>query len=189
MAEEIKDGTGGGYIAAVNEQNRLEVFATTEEFVADVSHRNGEAFILASDFVALTTTGSFNAIMYIKNNSDKDLYIRSIRVCGDGSGTAQIRLIRNPTSGTIVSEANLADQLSSNFGSTKQFEGLAYSASGDGKTLTDGDNFTNFINHLPGHSTEDFRGAVILKKGSSLGITCKPTIATNFCVEVVCWFK
>lgn len=186
--ESIIDGTGSSYEAKVDSKNRLSTFAITEGRIADAS-KDGDTFVLASDFISLTTTASFNAMMYIKNESDKDLFIQTIRTCSTGSGHMQFRLIRNPTTGTIVSDANDADQFAANFGSNKEFEGLAYSASADGKTITDGDNFTQFTNHSPGHSTEDYRGAVVLPKGSSLGITCKPSVAGEVCLEVVCWFE
>jgi len=185
----ILDGTGGGYEAKVNNQNRLETFSITEDRVADISNKTGDTFILASDFISLTTTASFNALMFIKNNSDKKLYIQTVRGCSTGSGTMQFRIIRNPTEGTIVSDANNSDQLSANFGSSNTFNGLAYSASGDGKTITDGSNLTQYINHSPGHSIEDYRGAVVIPKGGSMGITCKPSVSTTICLEIICWFE
>src|SRR5210317_1734856 len=157
--ESIIDGTGSSYQAKVDNKNRLSTFAISEGKIGDAS-KDGDSFVLASDFISLTTTASFNALMYIKNDSNKDLLIQTIRSCSDATGTLQFRLLRNPTAGTIVSDANVADQLAANFGSNREFEGLAYSASADGKTFTDGDDFTQYINRSPGHSIEDYRGAV-----------------------------
>lgn len=185
----ITDGTGSGNGAGVNSENRLEVQAVTQTRVADVSERDGEGFIIASDFISLTTTGSFNGVLYLKNTNTKDVLIQRIRVCSDASGSAQVRLIRNPTAGTLISDANLADQLSSNAGSNKTFAdfGLAYSASGDGKTVTDGSNWSNFINRSPGHSVQNYDGALILPRGSSMAVTVKPSASTTLCVEVQLW--
>jgi len=186
---ELSDGTGFGYRAKVNNQNQLETLAVTTNRVADISNNEETAHLIATDFVSLTTTGSFNALLYIKNNSSKTLFIQTIRTCSDGSGSLQLRLIKNPTSGTIVSDASAADSRSSNMASSVSFDGLAYTASGDGKTITDGDNLTQFINKSPGHSIQEYDGAVVIPKGKSIGLTCKPSVATTVCVEVQCWFE
>lgn len=190
MSTQILDGSGSGYAAKVNSLNRLETFSIIENRVADVSKRTGLSFVLASDFISLTTTGSFNGIMYVKNESDKyDLYIDKVRTCSDIMGNVQIRILRNPTAGTLVSDANLADQLSANVGKEEPFDGLAYSASGDGKTVTDGENFSQFINHSPGHSIQEYDGAVIIPRGKSIAMVAKPSVAMTLCAEIQCWFE
>jgi hypothetical protein len=186
---EILDGTGKGYSAKVTNDNRLETFSITEQRVADISLNTGKGFLIASDFVSLTTTASFNGILYIKNTSDLNLFIDKIRTCSAATGSVQCRLIKNPTTGTLISDANAADKLSSNLGSSEIFGGDAFAASGDAKTVTDGDNLTQFINRSPGHSIQDYAGSVILQKGNSLAITCKPSASTDLCIEVQCWFE
>lgn len=189
MAEQIRDGTGQGYLVAVDKDNLMKTFAVTENRVADISKRKEDTYLISSDFISLTTTASFNALMYIKNTLDKDLYIQTIRTCSDGSGSVQIRMVKNPTAGTIIDNANDADKLSSNLGSAKTFGGTAYAASGDAKTLTGGTNFTQFINRSPGHSIQDYEGAIIIPKGQSLGILGKPSVATDICIEVQAWLE
>lgn len=189
MSEMILDGTGKGYKAKVNSNSRLETFSISEERIADVS-KTGYSFLVATDFIDLTTTGSFNGLLYIKNNSStKDIFIKTMRICADGSGTAQCRLIRNPTAGTLISEATPADNLSSNAGSNVNFDGLAYTASGDGKTVTDGSNWTQFINRMPGHSVQHYDGAIVIPNGQSMALTVKPSAATTICIEVQAWFE
>jgi hypothetical protein len=186
----LVDGTGNGYQAAVNSSNRLEVQAVTTPTTANISQRDGQCFIVASDFVSLTTTGSFNGIMYVKNTAtDKDLHIEKLRACGDGSGSVQLRVIKNPTSGTLISDANSADINNANLSSAVAFSGLAYAASADGKTVTDGTNFTQFISMLPGHTIQEYSGAIILGPGDSMAITAKPSASSNFCIEVQCYFE
>jgi len=185
----IQDGTGSGNSAKVNDQKQLETLSVTTSRVADISENEETAHLIATDFISLTTTGSFNALLYIKNNSSKTLFIQTIRTCSDSTGSLQIRMIKNPTAGTIVSDANAATSLSSNMASSVSFDGLAYSASGDGKTITDGDNLTQFINKSPGHSIQEYEGAIVIPKGTSIGLTCKPSASTTVCVEVQCWFE
>lgn len=188
----IEDGTGSGNKAKVNEQNRLETFSVVESRISDISNREGKSYILTSDFVALTTTGSFNGMIYLKNTStDKDLYIDRVRVCGTGTSmnAMQCRFVKNPTTGTLISDANAGISVASNLGSNEAFEGLNYAASGDGKTVTDGTQFSQFTIHLPGHTIQEYNGAIIIPNGSAMAIEVKPGAATTACIEVQCWFE
>lgn len=182
----IKDGAGTGKSAKVDDDNRLLTATIAEPYNAHVSKEDGLSFILASDFVSLSTTGSFNGIMYIKNTSaSNNMFIQRIRVCGTETGSIQCRLISNPTAGTLVSDANAADQLNANLSSSNQFsaQGLVYAASGDGKTVTDGSNLSNFIIRSPGHGIQEYEGSIILGPGDSIALTCKPSAATTLCAE------
>src|SRR6056300_1099407 len=141
----IEDGTGSGKKASVNANNRLDTFSITETRVADISNRDGRLFILTSDFVALTTTGSFNGMIYLKNTStDRDMYIDRVRICGTGTSmnAMQCRFVKNPTTGTLISDANAGISVASILGSNEEFTGINYAASGDGKTVTDGTQFS-----------------------------------------------
>lgn len=187
---QIADGTGTGNLAKVNSRNRLETLAISEPRVADISKTFGRAFILASDFISLTTTGSFNGILYIKNtSSDYDLFIDKLRVCSSASAFLQCRIINNPTTGTLISDANAADQLSSKIGSSQTFLGLAYAASADGKTVTDGANMSQFINMSPGHTIQEYDGSIVIPNGQAIALTIKPSASTTVCAEVQCWFE
>lgn len=188
----IEDGTGSGKKAKINEQNRLETFSIVESRISDISNRDGRSYILTSDFVALTTTASFNGMLYIKNTStDKDLYIDRVRVCGTGTSmnAMQCRFVKNPTTGTLISDANAGISVASNLGSNEEFEGVNYAASGDAKTITDGTQFSQFTIHLPGHTIQEYNGAIIIPNGSAMAIEVKPGTATTACIEVQCWFE
>lgn len=186
----ILDGAGSNRRAKVNSRNKLLVRSTAEPIVAAVSAEQGLSYLLASDFISLTTTGSFNALMYVKNTStNKNLHIGKIRTCSSGSGFMQVRLIAQPTSGTIVSDANSSDLSNANLSSGNVFDGISYSASGDGKTITDGSNFAQFINMSPGHSVQDYEGSIVLGPSDSIGLTCKPSVATIICIEIQCYFE
>lgn len=193
MATQIETGTGnGGYRATVNEQNRLETFSITESRLADISYREGDSFILTSDFVSLTTTGSFNGIFYVKNTDPtKVILIDKIRICGTGSsmGSLKCKFFKNPTTGTLISDANLGMAVAANLGSTKDFVGTVYSASGDGKTITNGEQMSQFTIHLPGHTIQEYNGALLLTGGTALGIAVQPSYATEACLEVQCWIE
>ena len=186
MAEALKDGTGSGRLAKVNFDNRLEVEAIVFTGLEHISEHQEESFYLASDFVALTTTASFNAIFYVKNNENKDLHLYNIRSCGEMG--QQWKMIKNPTAGTLVSDANAGDNNNINFKSTNVLEADVYGASGDGKTITDGTQITQWINGT-GHSTQEVLGAIILAKGDSIALTCKPATAGTVCVNMLVYLE
>jgi len=190
MAEQIIDGTGKGFRAQVDEFNRLSTNCVTQSRIADRSKRSGDGFILATGFISLTTTGSFSGAAYVKNTSEtKDLFIKSIRTCGDGTGSIKIKILANPTTGTLISNANAGHANSSNLGVSTTFEGLYYVASGDGKTVTDGTHVAQFINKMVGHSVQDYEGAIVVPNGKSFAIVMQPSVATDVCVEIQCWFE
>ena len=192
MITQIEGGTGSGYRAKVDTENRLSTFSITETRLADISARTGDAFILTSDFVSLTTTGSFSGIMYIKNTSTtENIFVDRIRICGTGSsmGSLQTKLVKNPTAGTLISDENAGISIPANLGSQEVFSGLNYAASADGKTVTDGTQFSQFTIHLPGHTIQDYQGNLIIPGGASMGIALKPSYSTEACIEIQCWFE
>lgn len=192
MGVQIQDGTGKGFRAAVNENKRLETFSITESRIADVSNREGRSFLLTSDFISLTTTGSFNGMMYIKNtDTSKIVFIDKIRVCGTGSSGnyAQVKFYKNPTTGTLISDANAGISVPAHLGSQEIFPGLIYAASGDGKTVTDGTQMSQFTLHTPGHTIQEYDGMIIIPGGSALAIVVKPSNTVEACVEVQCWVE
>ena len=198
MGFQIQDGTGSKRKAGVDINNRLETLSIVESRVSDISGREGKSFILASGFIPIgvATGDTFQAHTYIKNNSNDDLLIEAIRLCSTaGSGSMnmegfQTKLVKNPTSGTLIGEAVVAPGINAaNLGSSQSFGGTVYVASASGKTFTDGSFMSNFTTHSPGHTIQIYSGALILKKGTSLGIELKPTAAGEVCSEIQCWFE
>jgi hypothetical protein len=192
MAQQLEDGTGSGSRVKVTSDNRLETFSITESRMADISLRNGKAFIITSDFVALTTTGAFNGMLYIKNtDTSRDLFVDKVRVCGTGTSmnAMQCKFYKNPTTGTLISDANDGIVVPSNLGSNEVFTGDIYAASGDAKTVTNGTQFSQFTIHLPGHTIQEYDGALIIPGGSALAIAVQPSAATTACIEIQAWYE
>ncbi len=192
MGQQIEDGAGTGKRVRVTNTNRLETFSITESRLADISLRDGESYIITSDFVSLTTTASFSGMLYVKNtDTSKNLFIDKVRVCGTGTSmnAMQCKFFKNPTTGTLISDANDGIVLPANLGSNVTFTGDVYAASADGKTVTDGTQFSQFTIHLPGHTIQEYDGALILPGGSSLAIVVQPSAATTACIEIQCWFE
>jgi hypothetical protein len=175
--------------------NKLLVESTSLPFIAYESEDQANSFLVASGFIALTTTGSFNGMLYMKNtdSQNRNFHIHHFRVCSglgaSASSTLQIQCKLNATAGTLISDANAATVTNMNTNSNKAFGGDVYAASGDGKTVTDGSSFTQFINRAPGHSIQDYDGSIVIGNGVSFTIECKPSEAQTVCIELIGYFK
>lgn len=190
----LKDGSGNGFSAKVTEDYKLETQSVTSSLASYESERHGDAFILSTNFISLTTTASFNGILYVKNteSSNKSLYIEQIRVCGGlcaGASTMQVRILKNPTAGTLISDQNAGFAENANTLSGKLFSGDFYVASADGKTITDGAHWSNFQGHAPGHSLQEYDGTIIIGRNDSLAIELKPSVSMSVCMEIICYYK
>lgn len=188
----IEDGKGTGYKVEITKEQKISCDASITSHLAHESKTYGESFVIASGFISLTTTGSFNGLLYVKNTtSEKNFHVEKVRICSSGSGYMQIEVKKNPTTGTLISDANAATTNALNFGSSKVLSGRAdvYAASGDGKTVTDGSDLSQYINMSPGHSHQDYEGALILHNGDSIAISCKPSVSTEICIELLGFFE
>lgn len=173
----LENGVGNGSKARVDANNQLHVFAVTED-EQNSAAEHGQLYNINSGLVALTGT-SDSAVIYFKNNESSvngesnfiitsiifGLYTRSATVTNAATAT----LIRNPTAGTIVSDANVAPMISnSNFGSSNTLDSLVYSATGTGKTFTDGSDHAMVL--LSEGRTAAPSLNIDLAKGASLGV-------------------
>ncbi len=191
----LEDGTGSGSKAKVNNHNQLYVEAVTRTEISEVSQGEGEAYVVATGFISVTTTAGYSGLLYIKNTDSegRDMFIEHIRLCGTFSGAmdandVQCKVIKNPSTGTLISGASAAYSENANFGSANTFHGLAYKGA-DSTTVTDGSWFTQFTTHLPGHTIADYNDAIILPKNKSIAFLVKPSVATEVCMEVNVHFK
>ena len=101
----IDDGTGSGYKAKVDSDNRVHTNAISrEEVVQSVFLGNG--YNINTGAVTITNDTTDNAIFYLKNNGNDDLIVHEILIIlgtstgGVGDGT--LKVFRNPTGGTII---------------------------------------------------------------------------------------
>lgn len=170
----LTDGTGKGISAKVDGENRLHVFSQSLNSLKAAIFR-GDAYAVSTDFTQLTTDGE-SALMYIKNESDRDVFLDIFRfVAGastNGSGPGRLRIQVNPTAGTVIDDAINLFVANVNLGSQNTFNGFAY-AGGEGKTLT------GFLgqNTLLTPKDEDRYEAnlnAILPKGFAVGVSYQP---------------
>lgn len=185
----IKDGTGTGNQLAINSNNQAKTFSEIRTEIATISLEKGQAYVVSTGFISLTTTASFSGILWIKNTDTegRDMFIEHIRVCASCAcvdmEALQCIVYRNPTTGTLISGASDAYTANANFGSANEFNGLAYKGA-DANTITNGDWFTQFVTHMPGHSIQDYNDSIVIPKNGSIGFAIKPTHAAEVCMEV-----
>lgn len=176
MAEQIIDGTGRGFRVLVDSSNRLHTQAVTETIVESASE-DGRAFNINTGTINLTTANE-SALLYLKNNGDRDIHISSVGyLLGNstgGSGDVILKVIKNPTAGTVVSDAIATDILENkNVGSSNIITVDAYKG-GEGKTLTDGSNFYYSLIAGAARPYVISTGTVVIPKGGSIGVKVTP---------------
>ena len=174
MAEQIKDGSGTGYLAKVDTDNRLFTRSVTqsEEFFAN---ENGNAYNLNTGIVDLTDANE-TTIFYMKNNEEKDFIITAVVVgvwASDGDGLdMNATFVRNPTTGDIITNAsNVAINSNRNYGSSNTLTADVY-VGASGETVVNGND------HILVRITEESRNVITinerLPKGTSFAVNILP---------------
>lgn len=186
MGFNIEDGTGQGYLAEVDSLNRLRTFSITEPDV-DAASEEGNSYNFNTGIINLTSANK-SAVFYIKNNGDDSLVIPTLfYLIGNstgGSGDVIVTVLRNPTAGTIISNATAMEMngVNRNFGSSKSLTVDSYKGQ-EGTTFTDGDKvIESILNQTPTRAAISV-GAIVLPKGTSIGIDITPA-AGNTSVDV-----
>jgi hypothetical protein len=129
MSDVLKDGTGKGNTAKVDSNNRLHVGAVSRE-EERYALAKGDFFITSSGVVTLTDDAE-TTVWYIKNNSDRDLYLGTYIISGGpstgGSGPGKTKTYSAPSATSpIITEAKAGVEGNANLASSKQFNGLVY---------------------------------------------------------------
>jgi hypothetical protein len=168
----IEDGKGSGKLAHVDSSQRLTTFATTESEQAFESF-NGNAYNINTGAVTLTTAGE-SAVFYMKNTSTNTWVTETLfYLLGNstsGTGDMDVTVERNPTGGTIVTNAVAVDiNANRNFGSSNTLTGDFYKGV-EGDTLTGGtDAVFSIFGSYPARAAIDV-GTIIMPPGSSIGV-------------------
>ena len=175
----IKDGKGRGFTAAVNTSNRLETnsVVVSEEEAAGLE---GQAFALSTTTVSFTAATE-SGILYLKNESESTLILDRARVmlgtATGGTGDWTLKFLRNPTGGTIITNALTAGILNINHGSSQSPTG-DYFRGVQGDTLTGGQG-ADFPIKSSGDGQIIFPFTRILPTGASFGILLTPPTGTT----------
>lgn len=173
----IEDGTGLGFDARVDENNRMHVHAVN---VTEVVHaaEQGLAYNLNTGQISVTNDAT---LVYLKNNETRDFVISAIAIGNDGGATYSTRplitVVRNPTGGDLISDQTGVDMNQNrDFGSSRVFDSDAYKGK-TGGTLTGGNDIAVLQSTTGGRDffTLDF----VLTEGSSIGLTYTANISSG----------
>lgn len=179
----IKDGSGKGYEARVTENQRLSTI-TVSESIAATHAFTGDAYNVNTGTINLTSANK-SALFYFKNNEDQDIVITAFfYLLGntDGTGDTLVQIERNPTGGTLVSGGTSFSPVNRDFGSKNTLT-VDCLKGAEASTLTGSDGVAvESIFSGVGRQTVSV-GAIVLRKGSSVGITVTPP-ASNTDMDV-----
>jgi hypothetical protein len=175
MAEEIIDGTGTGKRALVDSNNQLHTFSVTETEQKQSAELGNEYNINTGTIAFSTNSSTRTTLVYFKNDEDQDYIITAIAIgLGTRSATvsdaANVYIVRNPTSGTTITNANDVDSKSNtNFGSNKTLKAttLVYKGA-DGEGATSGGTDHGILYMSDGRLFASLN--IELPKGSSVAI-------------------
>lgn len=177
MAEQIIDGKGSGFRAQVDSDNRLHVNSVTRLQI-DQAALLSEAYNISTGSMSLTSANE-SGVFYLKHEGIDPLVIKEILVIlgasTGGSGSGLIKIIKNPTTGTLITEAKAAATVSNrDFSSSKELSTLVYKGE-EADTLTDGDTFAVSSRDAGFAGVVSFDAApIVLRKGNSIALTFTP---------------
>lgn len=173
MGFQILDGTGKNIKAKVSDGNRLYTQSVNRSEREEES-LVGEAYIIGTGFVNLTTSGT-SAVLYFKNNEDLDLVITRflVGVKKSAGGTENFVtgiIYKNPTS-MVSGTGNPLAINNVNFGSSNTVD--ADSEIGQqGALLAGGSAYLATVAPTESLTSED--ASTVLPKGSSIGVFITP---------------
>jgi len=178
MAVEIQDGAGTGNRAKVDNDKRLHVNSvnrTQDEQAALL----GQAYNLSTGTVTLTT-GNKSCVSYLKYTGEDPFVIKEIIIIPSSStggvGNAVIEIFKNPTTGTVITNAlPFTSVLNRDFSSSNNLGNEADIFKGvEGDTITDGQSFA-FTTRDNFDIPVTFDAAnIVLRKGNSIGVCATP---------------
>jgi len=193
MSTIIKDGSGQGFSARVDADNRIYT-RTVNENEFEHAVRNGRAFNINTEFISITTgSTSEQAILYLKNNEDNDIvltgwFIGTANSSGTTTGVGPLmKVYYNPTGGSIISDASEVTVVNRQAGSSNTFDLTVYKATGSEKTIT-GFETTPVLFQTQAKEGRTFGSIYLsLRKGASLGVVYIPNGAQP--VEIYTGFQ
>lgn len=177
MSITIKDGTGSGNVAKVTNEKRLETSAVTET-EKDHACILGDTYNINTGDITLTDANE-TTVLYIKNNESNPLVltalIYNLGASTGGSGDVKINVLRNPTTGDIVTNASAVEAVSNqNYGSSKSLTADVYKGATADAVITDG---TVSVSTRSASNTGRIvvsLGALVIPQGSSLAVNYTP---------------
>ena len=174
----ISDGAGTNYEMKVGLDHRAHVDAVTFG-KSEIEVERGNGYNVNTGAITLTDATP-TSVLYVKTNEDKPVIITALfymtGVSTGGSGDQIITVYKNPTAGSIITNAVDAEMpaVNRNFGSSKTFDGNVYKGATADNDFTDGDKVIESLLNASSKRTVLAVGDIVMPKGSSLGISITP---------------
>lgn len=178
------NGKGARIPAEVDSLYRLATKSVVKSVLENAS-LDGDSYNFNTGNITLTS-GSKSAVAYLRNDTGKELGIETVGyLMGNSTGglaieNVEMEIIRNPQTGTIITNAVPADVfINKNFGSSNTFQisDLKRYKGVEGDTFTDGELAFPSLLKAPG-AYPITTGLIVLPNGSSIGVNITPQ-ATN----------
>lgn len=180
-----------GKTARVNSDNTLAVHSIT---ISEAEHATdlGQSYNINSGTVVLTSA-NVSGVLYFKNNEDINIHIDHVIILlgnttgGDATDSATVKVLSNPTTGTVISDAVDADMIQNrNVGESSVLDADVYKGA-EGKTFTDGEEMIGSL--LSAGTRAGFLLDITIPKGKSIGVTIEPqdsNTSMKIMVALVC---
>lgn len=170
---QLEDGSGKGYLARVDETNRVRT-RTVSESEQNEQASLGLAYSIPSGFITLTNTAE-SAIFWLRNDESQDLlitrFLASVRKStGATENHARVLIYYNPTGMTSGTSTSLTP-VNLNFGSSNTLSNTSEIGQ-QGAALTGATLFGGFV--IPTESLTSESSSIVLPKGAAIGVTCVP---------------
>lgn len=181
MPIEIEDGEGSSRRAGVDPRFRLKVASLTET-ESNYHTSLGLKFNVNTGDITLTNA-SKTTVLFFKNNDNRDVIIDALIYnlgATNGTGDILIDVVRNPTTGDIVTNANspqvgTGEEANMNYGSSTTLDADIYIGASGEAVVTDGaENVLTRSASSTGRILISPGGGALLPKGSSMAINYTP---------------
>jgi hypothetical protein len=194
MAEQIKDGTGKGYLVQINEYNRLLTSTVHVDLRTHISSIHAQSYTINTGSLTLSAPNTWHWVLYFKNTStSRNLHIDRFAFNWNGGSTNFNRPLEVnnviPLAGTPTANHTAVNPSQGNHLSANIAEMDVYKWDGVGGGMTDatgpsgGERFFS-----QGHSTVDWGGSIIMRLDDFVGFQVRSTEIGVFGVELEVFF-
>lgn len=162
----IKDGSGKGYFAKVDRNNRLWTYSTQRKEIAFISEYNQSAYMVYGKR-NFTNAGVDEGILHLLYNGSGSLHIDKITI----STNSDICKVELYVGTTYVSGGTAVEAVNLNRASNGNSESTIYNGVGDNLSFSyNDDNELMDIRLSKNTFSFDFEGGLVLGSNNSIGI-------------------
>ena len=167
----IVDGEGSGAEVGVDSSHRMKALATNIPISLDATV-DARGYSINSGVIALTSSTA-SGVLYYKHLEERPFIVQAALIGVSSAGTvtdvSTITIIKNPTTGTLISGASaVAINQNLDFSSSSALSSSIAYKGAEGNTVTDGDDVAILFHPAGGRLTTQVWAK--LTKGNSIAI-------------------